>query len=59
MEPTSSRYQQGVGLTPAHLSMGTSSFTDFLRAQAPELLPGRQLGSPVPGGHPLPLQHRW
>jgi proteasome beta subunit len=44
MEPTSSRFQQGVGLTPAHLSMGTSSFTDFLRAQAPELLPGRTSG---------------
>jgi proteasome beta subunit len=42
MEPTSSRHQQGVGLTPAHLSMGTSSFTDFLRAEAPELLPGRR-----------------
>jgi proteasome beta subunit len=58
MEPTSSRYQQGVGLTPAHLSMGTSSFTDFLRAQAPELLPGRQLGAPVPSGHlPLDVPH--
>ena len=40
MEPTS-RYEHGVGLTPAHLSMGTSSFTDFLRQQAPDLLPGR------------------
>jgi proteasome beta subunit len=45
MEPTSSRNPLGVGLTPAHLSMGTSSFTDFLRAQAPELLPERR---PVP-----------
>jgi proteasome beta subunit len=42
MEPTSSRNPLGVGLTPAHLSMGTSSFTDFLRAQAPELLPERR-----------------
>jgi proteasome beta subunit len=50
MEPTSSRYPQGVGLTPAHLSMGTSSFTDFLRAQAPELLPGRRSGLPVDQG---------
>lgn len=51
MEATSSRYPLGVGLTPAHLSMGTSSFTDFLRAQAPELLPGRRpLGHTVPGG---------
>jgi proteasome beta subunit len=52
MEPTSSRYQQGVGLTPAHLSMGTSSFTDFLRAQAPELLPGARSAAQYPqGGH--------
>jgi proteasome beta subunit len=57
MEPTSS-YQQGVGLTPAHLSMGTSSFTDFLRGHAPELLPGRSSGSPLPAGHThLDLAH--
>jgi proteasome beta subunit len=63
MEPTS-RYQQGVGLTPAHLSMGTSSFTDFLRAQAPELLPGRQsmaqhtsTGLPPTGHTQLDLAH--
>jgi proteasome beta subunit len=58
MEPTS-RYQQGVGLTPAHLSMGTSSFTDFLRAQAPELLPGRQsMAQHTPTGHTqLDLAH--
>lgn len=30
--------------TPAYLTTSTSSFTDFLRAQAPELLPGRKLG---------------
>jgi proteasome beta subunit len=56
MEPTSSRSPQGVGLTPAHLSMGTSSFTDFLRAEAPELLPGRRVtGQAVPS--PLDLAH--
>lgn len=58
MEPTSSRFQQGVGLTPAHLSMGTSSFTDFLRAQAPELLPANRPAPQVPGGHAsLDLAH--
>jgi proteasome beta subunit len=59
MEPTSSRYQQGVGLTPAHLSMGTSSFTDFLRAQAPELLPVRgAMAQYPPAGHTqLDLAH--
>jgi proteasome beta subunit len=60
MEPTSSRFPQGVGLTPAHLSMGTSSFTDFLRAQAPELLPGRRssVHEHLPAGHTqLDLAH--
>lgn len=60
MEPTSSRFPQGVGLTPAHLSMGTSSFTDFLRAQAPELLPGRRssVQEHLPAGHTqLDLAH--
>jgi proteasome beta subunit len=59
MDATSSRFPQGVGLTPAHLSMGTSSFTDFLRAQAPELLPGRApLPAAVPGGvTPADLPH--
>jgi proteasome beta subunit len=57
MEPTS-RYEQGVGLTPAHLSMGSSSFTDFLRGHAPELLPGRSSGTPLPAGHTsLDLAH--
>jgi proteasome beta subunit len=40
MEPTANRAVAGAPFTPAHLSLGTSSFVDFLRAQAPELLPG-------------------
>jgi proteasome beta subunit len=54
MEVTPSENRQGggrsgIGLTPAHLSMGTSSFTDFLRAQAPELLPaGWRSGAQLP-----------
>jgi proteasome beta subunit len=49
----------GVGLTPAHLSMGTSSFTDFLRAQAPDLLPDRRSAASfhVVGGHQPELPH--
>ncbi|HEX5113855.1 MAG TPA: proteasome subunit beta [Pseudonocardiaceae bacterium] len=59
MEPTSSGFPQGVGLTPAHLSMGTSSFTDFLRAQAPDLLPGRRTAAQsLPAGYSqLELAH--
>jgi proteasome beta subunit len=46
----------GTGLTPAHLSAGSSSFTDFLREQAPELLPGRRsaVNVPAPAGVEAP-----
>jgi proteasome beta subunit len=58
MEHTSSRNPLGVGLTPAHLSMGTSSFTDFLQAAAPELLPGRRPQvALLPGHHQPELPH--
>lgn len=40
MEDTPARYRHAAGFTPAHLSTATSSFTDFLRVHAPELLPG-------------------
>jgi proteasome beta subunit len=44
MEPISFGPVSGVPFSSAHLTTGTSSFTDFLRAQAPELLPsGRAL----------------
>jgi proteasome beta subunit len=46
-----------IGLSPAHLSMGTSSFVDFLRAQAPELLPGRSAALPHHGGNQPELPH--
>ena len=42
MEPTPYRALSGAPLPAAYLSTGTSSFTDFLRVQAPELLPGRR-----------------
>jgi proteasome beta subunit len=47
----------GVGLTPAHLSMGTSSFTDFLRAQAPDLLPDRRSAASFQAAGRLELPH--
>jgi len=53
MEDMPARYRHVAGLTPAHLSTATSSFTDFLRAHAPELLPG---GRPVPNG-PITVPH--
>lgn len=45
MENTPSRFALGMGLSPAHLTAGTSSFTDFMRVAAPELLPGRRLAA--------------
>lgn len=42
MDHTFPRATPGAPLSAAYLSAGTSSFTDFLRAQAPELLPGRR-----------------
>jgi len=47
MEITPSGKPQGVGLTAAYLTARTSSFVDFLRAEAPDLLPSRRL---VPEG---------
>ncbi|HEU5474821.1 MAG TPA: proteasome subunit beta [Actinophytocola sp.] len=46
MDHTSHRATSGAPLPAAYLTTGTSSFTDFLRAQAPDLLPGRRA---VPG----------
>ncbi|MBP2325665.1 proteasome beta subunit [Kibdelosporangium banguiense] len=40
MDHTFSRLGAGAGLPAAYLSAASSSFTDFLRSQAPELLPG-------------------
>lgn len=47
MEDTSARFSPGAALPPAYLAPG-SSFVDFLRAGAPELLPGRRN---LPAGH--------
>ncbi|MDR7303455.1 proteasome subunit beta [Haloactinomyces albus] len=40
MEPSSTRNFPGQALPPAYLTPGSSSFTDFLRSAAPELMPG-------------------
>ncbi|QUH01759.1 proteasome subunit beta [Saccharopolyspora erythraea] len=46
MESSSTRFP-GQALPAAYLTPGSSSFTDFLRAAAPELMPGSR---PVPDG---------
>ncbi|MQA08785.1 MAG: proteasome subunit beta [Pseudonocardiaceae bacterium] len=50
----SSHALPGGRLPAAYFAPGTSSFTDFLRAQAPELLPGRRPSSSTEG---LELPH--
>jgi proteasome beta subunit len=50
MDLNSYRPMSGGPLSAAYLTTGTSSFTDFLKAQAPELLPG---GRPAPA---LPVE---
>jgi len=50
MDQHFSRPGAGTGLPAAYLSATTSSFVDFLRDQAPDLLPPKRLGS----GGPLP-----
>ncbi|OLF12243.1 proteasome subunit beta [Actinophytocola xinjiangensis] len=53
MEHTPSRAMPGATLPAAYLTAETSSFTDFLRAQAPHLLPGNLggVGEPVRARH--------
>ncbi|GGM62467.1 proteasome subunit beta [Longimycelium tulufanense] len=42
MEQPSARFQPGAALPAAYFTAGTSSFTEFLRAAAPEMLPGHR-----------------
>jgi len=53
MEHTPSRAMPGATFPAAYLTAETSSFTDFLRAQAPHLLPGNLggVGEPVRARH--------
>ena len=50
MDHTSPRAQLGASLPAAYLSAGTSSFTEFLRVQAPDLLPVRHSRSDLSPG---------
>jgi proteasome beta subunit len=54
MENSSSGRYSSASLPPAYLTPGSSSFTDFLRAQAPELLPS---GRKLPEGSTVQVPH--
>jgi proteasome beta subunit len=53
MEPTPHRALSGAPLPAAYLTTATSSFTDFLRAQAPELLPSARAAAMSAGSPPV------
>ncbi|MCP2257321.1 proteasome beta subunit [Streptoalloteichus tenebrarius] len=54
MEPTSARSHPGAALPAAYFTLGTSSFTDFLKVAAPDLLPGRRA---LPEGARVEVPH--
>jgi proteasome beta subunit len=47
----------GGRLPAAFMSVGTSSFTDFLAGYAPAMLPGHGTSGPLPGAAPAGLPH--
>jgi proteasome beta subunit len=54
MDHSSTGHYPAASLPPAYLRPGSSSFTDFLRAQAPELLPSSR---PLPEGSVVQAPH--
>ena len=54
MDHSSTGHFPAASLPPAYLRPGSSSFTDFLRAQAPELLPSSR---PLPEGSAVQAPH--
>ena len=54
MSPGPGRFPGGAGLPPQFLMSGSSSFTEFVGAHAPELLPS---GRPLPPGGALEAPH--
>ncbi len=54
MSPGPGRFPAGAGLPPQFMTSGSSSFTEFVGAHAPELLPS---GRPLPPGGALEAPH--
>ena len=57
MDQSSVGRYPGAALPASYFTVGSSSFTDFLAATSPELLPGRRAGSTPAGGEPLVVPH--
>jgi proteasome beta subunit len=57
MDQSSVGRYPGAALPASYFMVGSSSFTDFLAATSPDLLPGRRVHSVPAGGQPLASRH--
>jgi proteasome beta subunit len=57
MDQSSVGRYPGAALPASHFMVGSSSFTDFLAATSPELLPGYRVGSMPAGTEPVVSRH--
>lgn len=57
MDQSSVGRYPGAALPASYFTVGSSSFTDFLAATSPELLPGHRGGGTPTGGEPLVVPH--
>jgi proteasome beta subunit len=57
MDQSSVGRYPGAALPASHFMVGSSSFTEFLAAASPELLPGYRVGSVPAGAEPLDSRH--
>ena len=57
MDQSSVGRYPGAALPASYFTVGSSSFTDFLAATSPELLPGHQVSNLAPGAEPVVSRH--
>ena len=57
MDQSSVGRYPGAALPASHFMVGSSSFTEFLAAASPELLPGYRVGSVPAGAEPVDSRH--
>jgi proteasome beta subunit len=57
MDQSSVGRYPGAALPASYFTVGSSSFTDFLAATSPELLPGRRVSNLAPGAEPVVSRH--
>ena len=57
MDQSSVGRYPGAALPASYFTVGSSSFTDFLAATSPELLPGRRVSNLAPGAEPVVGRH--